>query len=103
MNLPEKRDLSEEKALKSRQYYELLKLADGNVMPDPFELDNWLCEKDAMSKWPKTTLIDMTTYLLTVEDRELGQRLMTDYKVSDVVIKEIKRAQTKRILCTQHV
>ena len=86
MKIPECYDIEEEKALKAKQYYSLLKTPDGNTLPDPFEMEGWLTEKDAITKWPKCTNPDLSCYLLTIEDRSIGRRLLNDYKVRARII-----------------
>lgn len=54
----------------------------GIQLPDPFtNLQDWLGEQNGMSFWPCIMLSDVTEYLLTRDDREIGKRLLSDYKV----------------------
>ena len=81
MGLPEKYSIEEEKAIKAKQYYDLLKTSDG-VQPDPLEIGGWQSEADAMKDWPKLYISDLTIYLLSNDDKDIGRRMLSDYKVS---------------------
>ena len=83
MNIPEKFSIAEEKAIKAKQYYSLLTV-DGIVLPDPFELSGWEPEATALKNWPKLNLPDLTLYLLSSDDKDMGRRMLSDYKVGNL-------------------
>ena len=84
MNMPEKYSIDEEKKMKAQQYYELLRLTDGSMLPDPLELNGWQSESAVMNYWPKLYISDLTIYLLSNEDKDIGRRMLSDYKVSEL-------------------
>ena len=86
--IPIKPTIEEENKKKAQQYQNLLKTPEG-ILEDPFVLDGWISETEGIPLWPKVFIFDMTEYLLGQDDKELGIRLLRDYKVSkdnDIII-----------------
>lgn len=64
-------------------YNSILQTHDGENLPDPLKIPTvkWVGELAGVSRWPPTMYYDIGEYILQhVSDRDLGRRLMSDYK-----------------------
>ena len=64
---------------KSEKYEDLLRL-DDETLPDPNTLTNWMSEVNSLTQWPSTMAFDIGEYLRSIDNIDLQQRLMSDYK-----------------------
>nr|XP_054759987.1 uncharacterized protein LOC129266168 [Lytechinus pictus] len=70
---------AEAAAEKTTAYADLLKIPTGSL-PDPNSLENWIGEKDGITKWPQTMAFDIGKYLQSIDNVDLRSRLESDYK-----------------------
>ncbi|PIK60998.1 hypothetical protein BSL78_02049 [Apostichopus japonicus] len=77
MNIPQVTDAREEKATD----YSAILNVENEVLPDPFkDLENGWEGEDSVRKWPPCMYFDIAQYLSNIDNVELCQRLMSDYK-----------------------
>lgn len=61
--------------------YDVGRLNESDVLPDPFSLsDGWLGEQ-AMSQWPALAITDIAEYLKERATAELYSKLLNEYKL----------------------
>ena len=84
--IPKKETSQEVKKVKAADYQKKLLMEDGTRIEDPWLLEGWTGQGEGMKSWPPMDIVDMGTYLLSQEDKELGKRLLLDYKVTHMNI-----------------
>ena len=57
----------EERRRKESEYQQLLSV-DGDMLPDPFSLQGWMKEEDALNKWPPTMMFEIAEYLRNIAE-----------------------------------
>ena len=81
MEVPVKLSIEEEKQRKAFTYHCLLTTNDG-TLPDPYDLSDWLNEKEGMCRWPKLFEADIDTYFARYTDPGTSRkRTLSTYKV----------------------
>ena len=87
LDVPLKLTSSEESRSKALSYKKLLSPRHGINLPNPFyDLEaGWISEVEGVKLWPAVMQIDLTRYLLTLDDRDIGKRILSDYKVSILI------------------
>ncbi|XP_071506363.1 uncharacterized protein [Diadema antillarum] len=65
---------------KSEKYEDLLRLRAEESLPDPNTLTGWISEVKSLPQWPPTMSFDIGEYLRSIDNVDLRQRLMADYK-----------------------